>query len=46
MQTIYAKPYDEEVAHQRADELLCQALTALGYKNGVEIFKAATKWYA
>ena len=37
---------DEEAFHGKADDLLCEVLIELGYKNGVEIFKNSDKWYA
>jgi len=39
-------PDDPEVAHDCADKLLCRALNAAGYGDGVRIFHAITKWYA
>lgn len=37
---------DPEVLHIKADELLCQALTKLGYHDGVKVFQSFTRWYA
>ena len=37
---------DTERAHIEADELMCEALTSLGYEVGVEIFKIMNKWYS
>lgn len=37
---------DEEVAHGRADDLLMEALEALGYEAGVKVFRQMEKWYA
>ena len=37
---------DEEMAHMRADELLCDVLKQLGYSEGVKIFEDMNKWYA
>ena len=37
---------DVEVAHYKADQLMCELLTELGYGEGVEIFKDMSKWYA
>jgi hypothetical protein len=38
--------YDNEQAHVRADELMCELLRSLGYGEGVDIFDAAERWYA
>ena len=38
--------YDEEDAHIRADELMCQALIGLGYGEGIQLFNNASQWYA
>ena len=48
MRAIYPADgvYDNEVAHDNADNLMCELLTALGYGDGVAIFEAADKWYA
>ena len=37
---------DEESDHARADDLMCQALTELGYQDGVKVFETMGKWYA
>ena len=37
---------DEEVAHFKADGLLCHVLTQLGYGDGVKTFDEMGKWYA
>jgi len=37
---------DTEMAHGIADDILCDALTALGYKNLVEEYRKIEKWYA
>jgi hypothetical protein len=37
---------DEEYSHIRADEILCELLTSLGYEDVVEAFKKIKKWYA
>ncbi len=34
-----------EVAHIKADELMCKILIELGYKEGVDIFKRMEKYY-
>jgi hypothetical protein len=39
------KGYDIEGAHFKADELLAEMLTSLGYGEGADMFLAATKWY-
>jgi hypothetical protein len=38
--------YDEEDAHYEADVLMINLLAELGYGDGVELFKRASKWYA
>jgi hypothetical protein len=40
------KLHDQEIEHTYADELMCGLLEALGYKEGVDIFRKAEKWYA
>lgn len=37
--------YGPSTGHQLADEDMCDVLTALGYGDGVAIFKAMEKWY-
>lgn len=37
---------DVEAAHSRADRLMCELLTGLGYGEGAAIFDDADKWYA
>ena len=37
---------DVELAHGRADGLLCEMLARLGYHNVVEKFNEVPKWYA
>lgn len=41
-----AEHEDEEVAHGKADQLMTDTLTALGYKEGCDIFDDMPKWYA
>ena len=41
-----AKKGDEESAHGNADYLMTTTLTALGYKEGCDIFDYMPKWYA
>lgn len=38
--------YDPENAHVRADEILCELLELLGYKDFVEMFAEVPRWYA
>ena len=37
---------DEEVCHEKMDELMCKTLRNLGYEEGVEIFEETPKWYS
>ena len=37
---------DEEKAHGKGDQLMTDTLTALGYKEGCDIFDDMPKWYA
>ena len=37
---------DEEAAHGEMDDLMCEVLIELGYKEGIEIFDKQEKWYA
>lgn len=37
---------DEEICHEKMDELLCEMLRQLGYGGGVAIFDGTNKWYA
>ena len=37
---------DAEADHIKADELMCQLLTSLGYGEGVKIFRDMYKWYS
>lgn len=37
---------DTEVSHSNMDDLMCDLLESLGYKEGIKIFKASEKWYA
>jgi hypothetical protein len=37
---------DTEVAHSRADEILCELLRSLGYDRTVNAWDAVDKWYA
>ena len=38
--------FDKEMAHSCADDLMCEILRSLGYKEGVKIFDSMDKWYA
>lgn len=38
--------YDTEVAHSKADGLLCELLKELGYEKVVELYGDVSKWYA
>lgn len=47
MQEIYDKSYGGgEDSHIAADMLLCEVLTQLGYKEGIDIFNSMEVWYA
>lgn len=37
---------DSEVAHSIADDILCEVLIALGYKELVEAYHSVPKWYS
>lgn len=37
---------DPEMAHGKADDALCAALMALGYKDIVEEYLKVPKWYS
>lgn len=37
---------DEEIVHSMMDGIMCETLDRLGFKEGVEIFDKAPKWYA
>ena len=37
---------DTEVVHSEADDLMCDLLEALGYGQGVQIFRNMNRWYA
>lgn len=37
---------DTEVAHLDADNILCDVLTQLGYKELVDLYDKVKKWYA
>jgi len=37
---------DPEAGHSNADKLMCEVLSELGYKEGVDIFNNMLKWYS
>ena len=37
---------DTEIAHARADEILCNFLIDLGYQNIVDEYEKVDKWYS
>lgn len=37
---------DEEVRHEKMDQLMCETLERFGCYAGVEIFRDTSKWYA
>ena len=37
---------DVEMAHIRADEILCELLNALGCEDVVDVFEDIDKWYS
>jgi hypothetical protein len=43
---LYDEENDEEACHCCMDNLMCELLVSLGYGAGVNVFKAAPKWYA
>lgn len=46
LNSLYQYREDPEYLHIKADQYLCQLLTALGFSEGVEIFKALPKYYS
>jgi len=38
--------WDTEDCHFKMDNLMCEVLSELGYKDGVALFKEADKWYS
>jgi hypothetical protein len=38
--------WDTEVAHQDADDIICELLTKLGYQEVVDEYEKVPKWYA
>ncbi len=45
-QIIKKYGHDEEVCHIWADDLLCEILKELGFKETVEEYDKVPKWYA
>ncbi len=43
---IIENGYDKEHEHLVLDDLLCDILSAEGYKEVVEIYRSREKWYA
>ena len=37
---------DTEIAHEIADEILCEVLRGLGYNDLVDAYEAVPKWFA
>ena len=37
---------DEEVCHEKMDELMCETLRNLGYEDCIDIFEETPKWYS
>ncbi len=37
--------WDQEFAHIRADEILCELLTKIGYEDVVKEYEKIGKWY-
>ena len=46
MQLIKETTHDAEIAHVKADGLMCELLTELGYGEAVKIFDEMEKWYS
>lgn len=46
MSVIEANAGDIEHDHSVADDLLCEALTELGFEAGAAIYEKLGKWYA
>lgn len=40
------KQLDNESDHEYADEILCELLKDLGYKELVEVYEKLPKWYS
>ncbi len=41
-----ARLRDHEDAHSDADEILCELLISLGFKELIEIYNEIDKWYS
>ena len=41
-----ARSDDPEVAHEAADEVLCDLLTTLGFGDVVDAYKGVERWFA
>lgn len=37
---------DIEMAHGKADFLMCKVLSEMGYQEGIKVFEDMPKWYA
>lgn len=37
---------DEEACHKKMDDLMCETLRKLGYREGIDIFLNTDKYYA
>jgi len=37
---------DTEMGHVNMDNLMCEVLESLGYKEGIDVFRNTGKWYA
>lgn len=46
LREISGDDVDVEAAHQDADDVLCDLLTALGFADVVEEWRKVPKWYA
>lgn len=46
--TLIADDYDgdPETAHELMDAMMVELLSDLGYKDGIDIFHKAMKWYS
>lgn len=45
-QIFESEENDTEEAHYKADGLMCNLLSSMGYGEGIKIFLNAGKWYA
>lgn len=46
LECVRAAERDPEAAHADADDLMCEALRAMGFVAGVVLFEEMPKWYA